>query len=62
MPKLITLESWANARYPDQVPHINTLRKWAREGFIQPKPFKHGRTYRVLENAKYYNPITGESD
>lgn len=61
MKKLVTLESWALSRYPDQVPHINTLRRWAREGRIQPQPVKHGRSYRVRENAEYFDPITGES-
>ncbi|UJS24806.1 excisionase [Thiothrix winogradskyi] len=61
MKKLLTLEAWAALRYSEQVPSINTLRLWAREGRIQPQPVKHGRTYRVLENAKYYCPFTGES-
>lgn len=57
--KLLTLESWAALRYPDKPPSINTLRRWCREGRIQPQPGKHGKSYRVLEDAQYFDPFTG---
>ena len=51
--KLITLEAWAIATYGDSSPHINTLRRWARDGLIVPTPEKHGRTYYVSPVARY---------
>ncbi|WP_298187763.1 excisionase [uncultured Pseudomonas sp.] len=52
---LATLEEWAaeNFRTP---PSTNTLRKWAREGSIQPAPVKHGRSYYVEIDARYHEP------
>lgn len=34
--KLITLEAWAVATYGEASPHINTLRRWARDSLIIP--------------------------
>lgn len=51
--KLITLDSWAAATYGDAAPHINTLRRWARDALIVPAPEKHGRTYYVRPEAAY---------
>ena len=51
--KLITLEAWAAATYGDASPHINTLRRWARDAHIYPLPVKHGRTYFVTMDARY---------
>lgn len=51
--KLITLEAWAVATYGEASPHINTLRRWARDALIIPTPEKHGRTYYVSPNAHY---------
>lgn len=51
--KLITLEAWAVANYGDAAPHINTLRRWARDAHIYPLPIKHGRTYFVAPDARY---------
>lgn len=51
--KLITLEAWAAATYGEAAPHINTLRRWARDAHIYPKPIKHGRTYFVTPDARY---------
>jgi len=51
--KLITLEAWAAATYGEASPHINTLRRWARDAMIVPTPEKHGRTYYVRPDAKY---------
>ena len=50
--KLLTLEAWAEHHF-GVPPHPNTLRKWARDGFIQPAPKKVGRGYLVDENAVY---------
>lgn len=51
--KLITLEAWAATTYGDASPHINTLRRWARDAMIVPTPEKHGRTYYVRPDAHY---------
>lgn len=51
--RLITLEAWAEATYGESSPHINTLRKWARDSLIMPAPEKHGRTYYVSPGARY---------
>lgn len=53
MAKLITLEAWAQDQYGEDAPHINTLRRWARDGRIMPVPEKHGRTYYVKPDARY---------
>lgn len=53
--EFVTLLEWANRRYPDKTPHINTLRNWVKAGLIEPKPIKHGRSYRVQTNAKYFD-------
>lgn len=52
----ITLQRWAQRRYGEDMPHDNTLRRWARDGFIYPMPRKHGRAYFVDENAIYLKP------
>jgi DNA-binding transcriptional MerR regulator len=49
---LLTLEEWAKQTYGTP-PTINTLRRWAREGLIQPPPEKHGRSYYVCPTARY---------
>lgn len=51
--KLITLEAWASATYGEAAPHLNTLRRWARDALIVPTPEKHGRTYYVRPDARY---------
>lgn len=53
MAKLVTLEAWAHDQYGEDSPHINTLRRWARDGLITPLPEKHGRTYYVRPDACY---------
>lgn len=52
----ITLQRWATLRYGDDAPHDNTLRRWARDGFIYPVPRKQGRAYFVDEQAIYLKP------
>lgn len=51
--RLITLERWAEGTYGADAPHINTLRRWARDALIFPAPEKHGRTYYVRPDARY---------
>ncbi len=52
----ISLRRWAEARYGDDAPCDNTLRTWARNGFIFPVPRKQGRAYYVREDAVYLRP------
>jgi hypothetical protein len=51
--KFVTLEVWARAQYGKDAPHVDTLRRWCREGYILPLPKKHGRSYFVSVNARY---------
>lgn len=50
---MISLEDWAEMIYGGSAPSIHTLRRWAREGRIQPAPQKHGRMYFVRQDATY---------
>lgn len=52
----VTLDEWAAAEFKTP-PSPNTLRRWAREGRIAPKPIKHGRSYYVESNARYHEPV-----
>ncbi|PWC10499.1 excisionase [Brenneria corticis] len=56
MTKLLTLEEWAKRNYEEPRPSQQTLWRWARNGKIYPAPEKHGREYRVREEAIYINP------
>ena len=49
--KKIPLLEWAAARY-DPVPPLSTLRRWAREGEIYPRPEKVGKQIYCLANAE----------
>lgn len=55
----ISLLKWG-ARY-DPMPHINTLRAWAKDGLILPKPAKLGRAYYVDPKAKHIDEIMAEA-
>jgi hypothetical protein len=52
---VITLQEWNaqqfNGRYT-----INTLRAWARNGYISPAPHKVGKDWLVTESAQYRKP------
>ncbi|MCY1301381.1 Excisionase-like protein [compost metagenome] len=52
----ISLEKWGAKNY-DPAPHIDTLRKWAREGRIYPPAAKVGRAYYVDENAVHISEV-----
>lgn len=51
--KLVTLAKWSSLNF-DPPPSLNTVRKWARDGRIEPPPpIKHGRSYYVDPDARY---------
>ncbi|MBL1261139.1 MAG: hypothetical protein COB33_011465 [Thiotrichaceae bacterium] len=52
MQKLITLKEW-DERHFNPAHSTRTLRTWAKDGKIQPKPQLIGREYRVMEDAVY---------
>ena len=52
----LTLSEWAADQFRTP-PSPGTLRKWAREGRIQPVPIKHGRNYYVEVDAQYCPPV-----
>jgi hypothetical protein len=59
---LITLDQWALSRYGEaNKPHPNTLRRWAREGNIYPRPRRHGKAYMVRPEAVYVDPHNPQS-
>lgn len=51
--KLLPLEVWARKVYGDFSPSKGTLRRWVRDGRIQPQPKKQGRAYFLTPNAEY---------
>ncbi len=57
----ITLDEWAQLHYGENAPHPNTLRRWAANGHIYPRPRKHGRPYLVKPSAVYVNPHDPDS-
>lgn len=59
--ELISLDKWASRVYGDDMPHMNTLRRWAAEGRIYPRPRKHGRAYKVRPDAVYVDPNNPQS-
>lgn len=55
MPKLMTLDAWAQRLFGDAKPHRNTLLNWRRNGRIVPAPIKCGSRYFVEPNAVYFD-------
>lgn len=53
MPKLITLDEWAERIFGGAKPHRNTLYNWRRDGWIVPPPIKIGNRYFVEPSAVY---------
>jgi hypothetical protein len=54
----IPLTDWAARAFPVRTPHIQTLRRWARDGNIRPAPIKAGRQYYVAPDAEYMDTET----
>ncbi len=57
-PARIPLTDWAARAFPVRTPHIQTLRRWARDGNIRPAPIKAGRQYYVAPDAEYMDAET----
>ncbi|MDR8395531.1 excisionase [Paraburkholderia sp. USG1] len=53
LPKLMTLEAWAERLFGEAKPHRNTLLNWRRNGRIVPQPIKCGGRYFVEPDAVY---------
>jgi predicted site-specific integrase-resolvase len=53
LPILLPLADWAKLLLGDHAPCVGTLRKWAREGRINPQPVKMGKLYVVERHARY---------
>lgn len=51
-PRYITLVEWAQINF-SKTPHLNTLRRWVRDGHIRPKPKKCGKSWQVKRDAEY---------
>lgn len=51
--EMLPLDVWASTIYGEHRPCDVTLRRWARDGKIQPIPTKHGRAYFVHRSARY---------
>ncbi|QKJ67454.1 excisionase [Deefgea piscis] len=62
MARQTTLQNWARAEFGDDAPTINTLTRWAREGWITPLPTKIGRTWFVIPQAQYRPPSQNHSE
>ena len=55
--KRVSLRTWADSQFGECAPkNDETLRRWAREGKIIPRPRKIGREYAVRSDAQYINP------
>ena len=60
-PQYITLQEWARRKYASP-PHVNTLRRWVKNGMIVPAPFLQGREYKVVPHARHISePVPGKS-
>ncbi|SFF14962.1 excisionase [Phytobacter sp. V91] len=55
MLQLMTLDEWAAAKYRSNPPSTDTLRRYAKQNMFSPPATKHGRFWRVREDAE----ITG---
>lgn len=52
---LITLEKWNDAMFDGRYA-INTLRSWARNGYISPASTKVGRDWLVEHSSQFRKP------
>ena len=52
---LITLQQWNDRLFGGRYT-LNTLRAWARNGYIHPSPQKTGKDWLVTAQAQYRKP------
>ena len=57
MPRLVTLETWAEAEFGKDAPSLRVLRQWAGDGRLQPLPQLIGRRYFLPPSARYVPPF-----
>ncbi|MEX1839151.1 excisionase [Enterobacter cloacae] len=66
MLQMLTLEEWAAEKYRSNPPHLNTLRRYAKESMFNPPAKKEGRYWRVREDAEIIGnlaqPVIKKSD
>lgn len=56
------LRDWAESQFGECAPKSDeTLRRWARDGKIIPRPRKIGKEYAVRHDARYVNPNDHDS-
>ncbi|MCR2796147.1 excisionase [Enterobacter cancerogenus] len=58
MLQMLTLEEWAAEKYRSNPPHLNTLRRYAKESMFNPPAKKEGRYWRVREDAEITGNLT----
>jgi hypothetical protein len=52
MKQMLTLEEWAAEKYRSHPPCLTTLQKYAKNRMFSPPAEKHGRRWRVREDAE----------
>lgn len=60
-PRLVSLQGWIDKTFLERRPSIQTARRWARMGRINPQPVRHGRDYYVDLSAVYV-PAPAQGD
>lgn len=58
MIQMLTLEEWATEKYRSNPPSVSTLRRYAKQNLFSPPAMKHGRLWRVREDAEIVGELT----
>lgn len=58
MIQLLTLEEWAAEKYRSAPPDVSTLRRYVNHNLFSPAAVKHGRLWRVREDAEIVGELT----
>lgn len=54
MTRRITLQAWITLTYePATAPTLNTVRRWAKQGKLEPPAVKEGRSYYLDPGTRY---------
>lgn len=51
--RLVSLEAWISLHFGAGAPSVHTVRRWCREGRMDPPAQQLGRAYYVHEHARY---------